>query len=94
MDQELYDFLVKLGFADEDIILLRMDCPGLDIISADRAFQNIKTVVRCGYPQEDLVGLIAANPSFLLNNPQDTQRILLALGDDVEAKLKADPQLI
>ncbi len=94
MDQALYDYLLKLGFEDDDIQFLCVACPGLENISAERALQNIATVVRYGYPQEDLDGLIAVNPSFLLNNPTDLEQILVRLGKDVEEKLKDNPHLI
>ena len=94
MDQALYNYLIKLGFDEEDIKFLCTGCPGLENISADIALQNVATVVRYGYPKEDMDGLIAANPNFLLNNPTDLEKVLINLGDNVEESLKTNPYLI
>lgn len=94
MDQTLYDYFVKLGFADDDIKFLCAGHPELAIISAERALTNIALVVRHGYPEDDLDSLLAMNPSFLLDNPTDLAQKLTQLGDDVEAALKADPYLL
>ncbi len=94
MDQKLYDFLIQIGFEADDIQFLCAGCPGLNHISADTALQNARLVVRYGYPPEDIDGLIAVNPSFLLSNPATLEQALAQLGDDVETKLKDNPQLI
>ncbi len=93
MDQALYDYLMKIGYADYDIDFLCGVCPGLENVSSERAFANINTVIQAGYPAEDIDGLIAMNPDFLLNDPVETTQKLAYL-DDVEEALKDNPELI
>ena len=94
MDKELYQYLLSLNFEDDDIKFLCAICPGLEIISAERAFENIAIVISYGYPEEDIDGLISANPSFLLNVPEHLNEALAKLGEDIEEKLKNNPDLI
>ena len=93
MDKELYDYLTKIGYADYDIEFLCQICRGLNDVSAERAMANIAAVVRAGYPEDDIDGLIAMNPDFLLNDPVETAQKLAYL-DNVEEALKDNPELI
>ncbi|GEM_PF-5415790 len=94
MDQILYDYLIKVGYDDDDIKFLCRVCPGLEIISGERALANLAAVVRAGYPESDIDGLISLNPNFLLNNPADTARKLAQISDDIEVALKDNPELL
>ena len=94
MDKKLKNYLLKLGFDDDEIEQLCNQVPGLEIIDSERAFKNIATVVAFGYPEVDIDGLIFSNPGFLCNDPDDLAKTLSSLAGDIEELLKNNPFLI
>ena len=94
MDKELIKFLNKLTIQKEDIQGLVDICPGLDIIDAQRAKNNVKLLVDAGFPLADVSSIIYVNPGFLCNDPERTRQILLSVDGDIEEILKYDPYLL
>lgn len=94
MDEELKNYLLKLGFSLDEIDELCSRAMGLGIIDSKRAFKNIALVVHYGYPEVDIDGLIFTNPAFLCNSPDDLNMTLKSLDGDIEELLKANPFLI
>ena len=94
MDNKLKNYLIKLGFSNDEIKRFCSQQPGLEMIAAERAFKNIATVVSFGYPKIDIDGLIFSNPGFLCNDPTELLNLLQSLNGNVEELLKADPFLI
>ncbi len=94
LNQALYQYLVQIGFTDEDIDLLETGYPELKTLSAKQALINVAILVQSGYPEDDIQSLIAMNPGFLLNEPSELARKVLTLGVDIEAVLKDDPSLV
>ncbi len=94
MDKNLNTFFVTLGFSEEDISLLLATAPSLKITTYEHAMDNIMEVVSCGYPMEDIDGLIFANPKFLTKPTELITNGLKLIKGNVEDSLKNDPFLI
>ncbi len=94
MDKKLKNYLLKLGFADDEIEQLCQQAPGLEIIDSERAFKNIAIVISYGYPKVDIDSLIFSNPGFLCNAPDDLDKTLKSFDGEIEDLLKSDPFLI
>lgn len=65
-----------------------LDLPDTDIV------KKLELVIKYGYPSRDIGLLMQVNPSFLLLSEKTLECKLVALGEDVEAKLKENPFLI
>ena len=94
MDKNFEAYLKSLDFDDEDIENFCILVPSLEYVEYQQALDCIEAVVKAGYPKDDIDSLIFSNPGFLVCDPKYIANKLAALGDDVEAKLKADPTLI
>ncbi len=94
MERKLVSFLKKLSIEKDEIDNLVQLCPGLDLISDTRAKANVKIVVDAGFPIFDVSNIIYSNPSFLLHDPQDLQKIIDLIDGDIETELKNNPFLI
>lgn len=93
MNKEIIKLLRKLELSNEEIERCFTFCPGLEFLDINKAKDCLITLVKMGYPKEDLGLLVAANPSVLLFNPTDLEAKLKSLGD-VSETLKADPFII
>ena len=94
MDKILLNYLIEHGYANDDIEFLCQVCPGLKIISGERALANIAAVIDAGYPESEIDILISANPGFLLNQPKATANKLAQLDGEIEFVLKENPELL
>ena len=94
LDGKLKYYLISLGFETEDIENLLELCPALADIDFEFAFANIQSVVKKGYPIEDIDAIIAVNPAFLTADNKTLEKDLSALSGDIEEVLKKDPFLI
>lgn len=88
------EFFNYIGFTDTEYDHLVHKCAGILIADVERIIACVYTVVKCGYPLEDIDSLIMLNPYFMLDNPKNLEKKLLGFGDDLESKIKADPYIV
>jgi len=86
--------LYSLDFNDEEIDELISFCPKLELIDPKRISMNITLLVEHGYPECDLRELFLVNPAILVHNNQELLQKLIELGDNIETKIKNNPNII
>ena len=86
--------LYSLDFNDEEIDELISFCPKLELVDAKRVSMNISLLVEHGYPECDLRELCLVNPKILVYNNKELLQKLIDLGDNIEIKIKNNPNII
>jgi len=94
MDQNNLNFLLEYNLQPEDIDQICTEYPGIIIADTQRIIKNINLLIQFGYPKLDLDSIIMINPKFLLSDHEDLIKKLIAIGENVEEKLKENPFLI
>ena len=91
MNKEMYRLLQSFDLLDEEIEQCFSICPGLDIVDLDKASACIETLIKNGYPKEDVGLLLAVNPGILMYESAELAKKLKSFDGDIEEILKDDP---
>lgn len=83
-----------LGFNNDEYDLIIHKCSGINLADVERIIACVYTVVKCGYPLEDLDKLIIANPYFMLDNPKSLEKKLLSMGSTMVEQIKQNPHIV
>ena len=88
------DFFSYLGLSSIEIDELEKKCPGLRLADTKNIVNCVFTVIKNGYPFDDITSLILINPYFLLDTPEGLDKKITALGDNFIEKIKLNPKLL
>lgn len=94
MNNKKTQFFDYLGFTKKDFDELIARCPGIMIAETDTIIKCVYTLLKHGFPLEELEYLIKVNPLILLDSPNNLDKHILALGENPMEKLKQNPKLI
>ena len=94
MDKKLYNYLLKIGFENEDVDMLLTICPSINIVAGEKALLCLFAVIERGFPEEDIDSLISLNPGIMLYNLSDLRTKLKNIDGDIEKILKNNPFIL